>query len=60
MSVGAWPNAWFPNLPGSGTAQPPAWRAQKFSGHIASRSRVIEHLTALSIAAAPTEKFCDP
>ena len=33
MSVVAWPNVRFPNLHGSGTAQPPACRAQKFSGH---------------------------
>ncbi len=47
MSVGAWPNAWFPNLPGSGTAQPPACRAQKFS------ARGTRHMRALTHGAAP-------
>ena len=46
MSVGAWPNAWFPNLPGSGTAQPPACRAQKFSARSARHMRALTHGTA--------------
>jgi hypothetical protein len=60
VSVVAWPNAWLPKLSESGTAQPPACRAQKFSGRIAHNRRVIEHWTALSSAAALAEKFCDP
>ena len=46
MSVGAWPNAWFPNLPGSGTAQPPACRAQKFSARNTRHMRALTHGTA--------------
>ncbi|MEM7004268.1 MAG: hypothetical protein AAF498_00170 [Pseudomonadota bacterium] len=60
VSVVAWPNAWLPKLSGSGTAQPPACRAQKFSGRIAHRKHGIEPRTALSTHAALAEKFCDP
>ena len=60
VSVVAWPNVWFPNPYGSGTAQPPACRAQKFSGRIAHHKYGIEHWTALSSPAALAEKFCDP
>ena len=45
MSVGAWPNAWFPNLPGSGTAQRPACRAQKFSARTTGHMRALTHGT---------------
>ncbi len=60
VSVVAWPNAWLPKLSGSGTAQPPACRAQKFSGRIAHDRRVIDHWTALFTPAGLAEKFCDP
>jgi hypothetical protein len=60
VSVVAWPNTWLPNLSGSGTAQPPAGRAQKFSGRIAHHKYGIEHWIALSSPAALAEKFCDP
>jgi hypothetical protein len=46
VSVGAWPNAWFPNRPGSGTAQPPACRAQKFSVRNTRHMRALTHRTA--------------
>ena len=52
VSVGAWPNAWFPNLPGSGTAQPPACRAQKFS------ERSTRHRPALTHGTAPRQRPC--
>ena len=51
MSVGAWPNVWFPNLPGSGTAQPPACRAQKFS------ERSTRHRPALTHGIAPSHMY---
>ena len=60
VSVVAWPNAWFPNLPGSGTAQPPACRAQKFSRRAGRRQRDGAHWTNLPTHPALTEKFCDP
>jgi len=60
VSVGAWPNAWFPNLPGSGTAQPPACRAQKFSTRDANIVHALNYWTALPNRAALAEKFCDP
>ena len=52
VSVGAWPNAWFPNLPRSGTAQPPACRAQKFS------ARSTCHMRALTRGTAPRHRPC--
>jgi len=60
VSVVAWPNAWFPNLSGSGTAQPPACRAQKFSGRLAHHRRATPHWTDAATPAARAEKFCDP
>ena len=45
VCVGAWPNVWFPNLPGSGTAQPPACRAQKFSARSTGHMRALTHGT---------------
>ncbi len=43
VNVVAWPNVWFPNLPGSGTAQPPACRAQKFSARNTRHMRALTH-----------------
>jgi len=56
VSVGAWPNAWFPNLPGSGTAQPPACRAQKFSARSTRHTRALTHGTAQRHRPRPRRK----
>ena len=59
-SVVAWPYVWFPKLTGSGTAEPPACRAQKFSGHIPTHVRAAAHWTDAAPPTAVAEKFCDP
>jgi len=58
--VGAWPISGSPNLSGSGTAQPPACWAQKFSKHDADKSRALAHTTDLPTQLTFAEKFCDP
>lgn len=47
MRVGAWPISGSPNLSGSGTAQPPACWAQKFSKRRAHNKRTLSHTTDL-------------
>ncbi|AXI49223.1 hypothetical protein C1J03_24235 (plasmid) [Sulfitobacter sp. SK012] len=60
MRVGAWPISGSPNLSGSGTAQPPACWAQKFSKCRAHNPQNLTHKTDLTNRAAFAEKFCDP
>jgi len=60
MRVGAWPISGSPNLSGSGTAQPPACWAQKFSKHDADNKRTLTRKTGLATRPALAEKFCDP
>jgi hypothetical protein len=58
--VGAWPISGSPNLSGSGTAQPPACWAQKFSKRRAHNRRNLTRKTDLTTRTALAEKFCDP
>jgi hypothetical protein len=58
--VGAWPISGSPNLPGSGTAQPPACWAQKFSKRRAHNTLNLTRAIVLSTCATFAEKFCDP
>jgi hypothetical protein len=58
--VGAWPISGSPNLFGSGTAQPPACWAQKFSKRKAQNRRALTRKTNLPTRTALAEKFCDP
>ena len=60
MRVGAWPISGSPNLSGSGTAQPPACWAQKFSKRCAHNKRTLTRAIDLSTRATLAEKFCDP
>ena len=60
MRVGAWPIFGSPNLSGSGTAQPPACWAQKFSKRCAHHTRNLTRETGLTIRTIFAEKFCDP
>jgi hypothetical protein len=58
--VGAWPISGSPNLSGSGTAQPPACWAQKFSKNYADNKRILTRETDLVTLTDLAEKFCDP
>jgi hypothetical protein len=58
--VGAWPISGSPNLSGSGTAQPPACWAQKFSKRRAHNTHNLTRAIDLSTRATFAEKFCDP
>jgi hypothetical protein len=60
MRVGAWPISGSPNLSGSGTAQPPACWAQKFSKHDDGKKRTLAHKAGLPTHPTLAEKFCDP
>jgi len=58
--VGAWPISGSPNLFGSGTAQPPACWAQKFSKRRAHNKRNLTRATDLPTQPTLAEKFYDP
>jgi|TARA_R100001143_G_scaffold61880_1_gene63754 hypothetical protein len=58
--VGAWPISGSPNLSGSGTAQPPACWAQKFSKRRAHNTHNLTRKTDPATRTSLAEKFCDP
>ena len=60
MRVGAWPISGSPNLSGSGTAQPPACWAQKFSERHSHNPQNLTRETDLTTRTALAEKFYDP